>query len=237
MPVKTPLLAIQGSCSHPAWTTVVGVMYYAVQGVAVFFIYSNTQSYDISISVYDPLPYAILAFVMISYPLSGFIADVYCGRLKTVVISLCLLLSCAVLVCLVETALSTVKHSSYHNLSMVFHSQLEITVFILVLLSLALFIIGLAGYEANFIQLGLDQLFEASSQYLCLFVHYATWTFHLQWICTGANSLLITLVWTSEENSKSTAFIHNNSCYVEFGYVDSNHLLETLLVLHRTRTT
>ena len=176
------------------WTTVVGVMYYAVQGVAVFFIYSNTQSYDISISVYNPLPYAILAFVMIFYPLSGFIADVYCRRLKTVVISLCLLLSCAVLVCLVETALSTVKHSSYHNLSMVFHSQLRIAVFTLVLLSLALFIIGLAGYEANFIQLGLDQLFEAPSQYLGLFVHYATWTFHLQWICTGANSLLFILV-------------------------------------------
>ena len=47
---------------------------------------------------------------------------------------------------------------------------------------------GLAGYQANFIQLGLDQLFEAPSQYLGLFVHYATWIFRL-----GLLNLLINL--------------------------------------------
>jgi peptide/histidine transporter 3/4 len=40
------------------------------------------------------------------------------------------------------------------------------------------FILGLAGFQANFIQLGLDQLFEAPSQYLSLFIHYATWAFN-----------------------------------------------------------
>ena len=44
-------------------------------------------------------------------------------------------------------------------------------------LSLISFIVGLAGYHSNFIQLGLDQLFEAPSQYLGLFIHYAIWTF------------------------------------------------------------
>ena len=44
------------------------------------------------ISTHEPLPYAILAFIMMFYPLSGFIADVCCGRLKTVVISLIVLL-------------------------------------------------------------------------------------------------------------------------------------------------
>ena len=49
---------------------------------------------------------------------------------------------------------------------------------ILGLVSLLFFIVGLAGYQANFIQLGLDQLFEAPSHYLGLFIHYATWTFN-----------------------------------------------------------
>ena len=40
------------------------------------------------------------------------------------------------------------------------------------------FIVGLVGYHANFIQLGLDQLFEAPSQYLGLFIHYAILAFH-----------------------------------------------------------
>lgn len=47
------------------------------------------------------------------------------------------------------------------------------------IISLIFFIIGLAGYQAKFVQLGLDQLFEAPSHYLGLFVHYATWSFNL----------------------------------------------------------
>ena len=35
--------------------------------------------------------------------------------------------------------------------------------------------IGLIGYPANFIQFGLDQLLEASSECLGLFVHWAVW--------------------------------------------------------------
>ena len=34
---------------------------------------------------------------------------------------------------------------------------------------------GLIGYQANFIQLGLDQLLEAPSEYLGLFVHWTKW--------------------------------------------------------------
>ena len=56
------------------------------------------------------------------------------------------------------------------------HKQ-GILMILLASLSLFAFIIGLAGYQANFIQLGLDQLFEAPSQYLGLFIHYAIWAF------------------------------------------------------------
>ena len=43
-----------------------------------------------------------------------------------------------------------------------------ILVIILVSCSLLSFVAGLVGYQANYIQLGLDQLFEAQSQYLGL---------------------------------------------------------------------
>ena len=39
--------------------------------------------------------------------------------------------------------------------------------------------IGLAGFQANYVQLGLDQLFEVPVRYLRLFIHYAIWIFHL----------------------------------------------------------
>ena len=38
-----------------------------------------------------------------------------------------------------------------------------------------MFIVGLVRYQANFIQLGLDQLLEVPSEYLGLFVHWAKW--------------------------------------------------------------
>ena len=38
-------------------------------------------------------------------------------------------------------------------------------------------VIGVAGYMANFIQFGLDQLLEAPSEYLGLFIHWAKWVY------------------------------------------------------------
>ena len=48
---------------------------------------------------------------------------------------------------------------------------------ILLVLALILFSIGLIGYQSNFIQFGLDQLLDAPSHYLGLYVHYAMWAF------------------------------------------------------------
>ena len=50
------------------------------------------------------------------------------------------------------------------------------------------FMIGLVGYQANFIQLGLDQLLEAPSEYLGLFVHWA------EWINNAAATVTITVL-------------------------------------------
>ena len=165
------------------WTAVIGTLYYFVLGVAVLATDYNQQTTHINIPLYDSIPYAISTLVMIFYPLSGFIADVCCGRLKTIVTSLCLLLTGLILACFLEIVVlvSSIKELSLRNFDLFsfLHSSLRITVFILAVVSFVLFVIGLVGYQANFIQLGLDQLFEARSQYLGLFIHYAMWTFQL----------------------------------------------------------
>ena len=74
------------------WTATVGAIYNILVGSAALLQISNARI-NSNISVYEPLPYAILALVMMFYPLSGFIADVCCGRLKAVVVSLMFLLS------------------------------------------------------------------------------------------------------------------------------------------------
>ena len=147
---------------------------YHYLGLSAMLVMSIQQP-NTTLSQYEPLPYAILALVMMLYPLSEFIADVYCGRLKIVVISLISLLMCGILLLLGLTVVVTIRQAQI--ILALSHNQ-GILVIILVL-SLVSFIIGLMGYQANFIQLGLDQLFEAPSQYLGLFVHYAMWAFNL----------------------------------------------------------
>ena len=83
VPSKTAILII-------IWTATIGMLYNVILDIAMAMIYSNVQG-GISTSTFDSLMYAILGFVMMFYPLSGFIAGVYCGRLRTVFISMCLL--------------------------------------------------------------------------------------------------------------------------------------------------
>ena len=153
------------------WTIIVGATYFNLIDFSALLVPSNPVPNAI-LSEYEPLPYALLAIVMMFYPLSGFIADVCCGRLKTVVVSLIFLVSCWIIVLVALSVLASIDISSLE------HNQ-ELVVIILAFISLFAFIIGLAGYQANFIQLVLDQLFEAPSQYLVLFIHYAMWAFRL----------------------------------------------------------
>ena len=155
------------------WTAIVGTMYYVFMGLAAV-LQINDSQLNTNFSAYDSLPYAILALIMMFYPLSGFIADVCCGRLKTVVVSLILLLSCLIILLIGMLLGVETIHPPFNHL---LNSNQGILVVVLGFLSLLSFMIGLAGYHANFIQLGLDQLFEAPSQYLGLFIHYAIWAF------------------------------------------------------------
>ena len=157
------------------WTAVVGTVYYFVLIVPVALIDSKSKSIDVSLSTNYFLIYAILAIIAMVYPFSGLIADIYCGRLKTVKISLLFILTFALLLCLAVIIASSTKFLD--NFSLI-HPE-SIVVCIILIVALVVYSIGLAGYQANFIQLGLDQLFEAPSHYLSLFILYTIWMFNL----------------------------------------------------------
>ena len=175
LPSKAAILVI-------FWTAAVGIVHNSVLLVTVAVTDAKPLSPDISITANYCLPYAILAFISMFYPLSGYIADVRCGRLKSVTTGLCLIFSFIVLLCLIEISVIAKPHSiTFHEYSVrVHHTDSEkIIACIVAAIALIAFIIGLAGYQANMIQLGLDQLFEAPSQYLGLFILYAVWAFKL----------------------------------------------------------
>ena len=169
------------SCKHLCLPSKAAILIIFWTAVAAVLVDTHPMSPDISITANDCLPYAILAFVSMLYPLSGFVADVCCGRFKTVLTGLCLIFAFILLIFLVEIlVLIKTNHLSFYELSVTLHYNIEgIIACILIALAIVAYIIGLAGYQANVIQLGLDQLFEAPSQYLSLFILYAVWAFKL----------------------------------------------------------
>ena len=134
------------------WTIIVGATYHNLVGLSALLILSNPTPSAI-LSEYEPLPYAVLAIVMMFYLLSGFIADVCCGRLKAVIISLISFVVCWVLVFMGLTTLVTIPHPTVLAITYSRDFSCHSSVF-----SLVAFLIGLVGYQANFIQLGLIRL-------------------------------------------------------------------------------
>ena len=152
-----------------SWTVFVGSLsFIVVYAVLVTLTFASTLSH-----VDSSLPYIVLyssiAVVYICYPLSGYFADVHYGRFRTILASLCMILSSLsiFLFCLLLPVFLVLSHSW--------------NTFFLIIGIVCLFttIVGLTGYGANFIQFGLDQLFDEPSNYQGLYVHWAKWCIDL----------------------------------------------------------
>ena len=113
--------------------------------------------------------YSSIAVIFICYPVSGYFADVHCGRFKTILASICLIIS-SLLALLIYLLLSSFLRvsSSWDTL---FH--------VIILICFLIAVVGLSGYGANFIQFGLDQLLDEPNRYQSLYVHWAKWCMDL----------------------------------------------------------
>ena len=162
------------------WTLIVSVAYAGILFIAEAFIITSVGSYLNTFSKSNPITtpfcivYVILAFTAILYPLSGFLADVWCGRFKAVMIGLSFLLFFTILsaIALVWPQFMISKGHS-NDFTLPFSEAAPFYIISICLLPFIL--VGLTTYYANFIQLGLDQLMEESSMHLSLFAHWAIW--------------------------------------------------------------
>ena len=105
------------------------------------------------------------------YPLIGYVADAGCGRFKMVISSFSLVLFSYLeaFICLLS---QLILGKYYHHP----HVPQAITV-ISISASIVMFV-SVGGYQANFIQLGLDQQLSAPSRDLALFVHWVMWAYN-----------------------------------------------------------
>ena len=108
-----------------------------------------------------------MALVTVSYPIGGFLADVYCGRYKIVVVSMAIIWMALLLLCTVVVLTLSIQHDA--------PKQLELFKHLLIGLAFLLTIPGLAGFFSNMLQLSLDQLRDAPSHTLGIFLHWCVW--------------------------------------------------------------
>ena len=164
---KPALLAV-------VWNVYIGALYtcllniFAVAG----FIWQDSPQvpHHVNVVIWTVLSaYALLALCLMLYPVSGFLADVYCGRYKAVTISLIVLW-----VAMFFSSAATIMAYFQYKYSLDAKS-FWVPFAIIASVSVLLMIVGLACYQANIVQLGLDQLLEAPSQSLGILVHWLIW--------------------------------------------------------------
>ena len=114
-------------------------------------------------------------FQCLSYPVGGLLADLYYGRYK--IVSLSVLKLCAGLVTLSIACMIFIANGFEE------HDQ-RMIIIALSLISVVLFAAGLTGFQANAVQFGLDQLLEAPSNDLSVFLHWFVWTQYFGELCS-----------------------------------------------------
>ena len=158
------------------WTAVIGIVYHAVIECSLL-LFSVNSIREKNVSTLASIPFAILALSMMFYPLSGFLADVCCGRFRTIMASL-IIVTISIFLLFCTSLLLSLFYYKLVSPGVLTHPLLvgirQLSYFLFVI-AMLIFMFGLIGYQANFIQLGLDQLLEAPSEYLALFVHWAKW--------------------------------------------------------------
>ena len=167
------------------WSVVIGAVYLALLsgfGVIGFVLQNQEHRFHTSMQSLEKIvipvitvlvAYAFLALILLLYPISGYLADIHCGRYKAVTLSFLLIWVAMLLLSAAGVG------GMITNFPDKFGPKFAIPLGLCIVLSLLLITVSLACYQSNIIQLGMDQLLEASSEKLALFLHWLMWSYNL----------------------------------------------------------
>ena len=151
------------------WTLAIGVVFVTTKGGMSFAADTLAKEHPKLYHSYNLVfTHILYMLVFILLPVIGFMADIYCGRHRIVFLSLCLL-SCGTAL-LSIASVQFFSHSAMTPFSNI--QQNDVQFYAVSIAGFLFIIIGAYGYKATMIQFGLDQLLEAPSDHLGLFVHW-----------------------------------------------------------------
>ena len=101
------------------------------------------------------------------FPLAGFCADTRCGRYKTVVTSLWILLVSVPMLLVAVGLILVILFLAEEGILIVCGSVVSIVI-----------LVGLIGFTANVVQFGMDQLHDSPGEDRTLFIHWYVWTYY-----------------------------------------------------------
>ena len=133
------------------------------------------------------IQYGVTASIFCFYPFAGYLADHKYGRYKTVVFGLWLLLP------------SILLSAIYSSLGLLFDFHVKVTIVPVVLFEI-IFVLLLAlstvSFNANVIQLGMDQLYDFPVEDQSLFIHWFFWVLNLSIFLVNLIGSMISLPFT-----------------------------------------
>ena len=129
------------------------------------------------------------AVAYLLYPLLGWLSDVYFTRYKVIRLTI-------IIMCVVATVFTGISTACVLDVTITTNLK-GIIVLTVVLPFLLLAVLSLGLFEANVIQLGMDQLLEASSDQLSSFIHWYYWSSSLGQVSAILVTAALVLLHTS----------------------------------------
>ena len=115
--------------------------------------------------------YGLIGLIFMLYPIGGLIADLRYGRYKVIKLSLINNWFGAIIASVLGILYSVDVYKDSYSLRLAYA--------VASYLFTTLFVLGIGVFQSNAVQFGLDQLLDASSEELSLFLHWFVWTEHI----------------------------------------------------------
>ena len=154
------------------WNFLVQMGYSGIVYGSAVMVFNSLINRDFGVVVNSLIGgYALIGLTFMLYPIGGLIADLRYGRYKVIKLSLINNWVGAIIASVLGVLLSAIVYS--HALALKVANSVAATLLV------ALFGLGIGGFQSNAVQFGLDQLLDASSEELSLFLHWFVWTEHV----------------------------------------------------------